>query len=226
MPTQITKTIEAFTFSELSERAKDKVRQWHSQGLDYEWYDGVYDQYRERLAVEGFMNPKFQFTGFWSQGDGASFSCDFHFTGDQCKQWVSDALWESYTKLQTAFRLMGHEAPVLWMSGCVETHGRYCHEMSMSMAGERVSLDLPLTSRASDLEEGSVLGDLWDETTDRIDQGYDDADFTGILEHCRDIARDLYKDLQKEYEWLTSDEQVIETCAANNYLFDEDGDLI
>lgn len=36
----------------------------------------------------------------------------------------------------------------------------------------------------------------------------------------------IYNNLQKEYEWLTSEEQLIETAEANGYMFDETGRII
>ena len=47
-----------------------------------------------------------------------------------------------------------------------------------------------------------------------------------ILSQSRSLADDIYSDLQKEYEWLTSDEQVAEMIRANEYEFDEEGNLV
>jgi hypothetical protein len=39
-----------------------------------------------------------------------------------------------------------------------------------------------------------------------------------VLEACRDHADQLYKDLEVEYEYLTSDEVVLDTMEANDML--------
>jgi len=44
-----------------------------------------------------------------------------------------------------------------------------------------------------------------------------------VIEALRDLARWLYRQLEREYEFLTSDEAVNETIAANDYTFTETG---
>ncbi len=51
---------------------------------------------------------------------------------------------------------------------------------------------------------------------------YEEA-LNGVL---RDFANWIYKNLEKEYEYLTSEAQLIETAEANGYLFDESGRII
>lgn len=46
-----------------------------------------------------------------------------------------------------------------------------------------------------------------------------------VLEMAREEARDIYKTLEKEYDYLTSDEAIIETIKSNEYTFLEDGKL-
>lgn len=49
-----------------------------------------------------------------------------------------------------------------------------------------------------------------------------DAEDT-VIEALRDLAHWLYRQLEREYDWLSSDETVDETIAANDYTFTEDG---
>ena len=46
-----------------------------------------------------------------------------------------------------------------------------------------------------------------------------------VLEWARSKARELYRNLEKEYEYQTSDEYIAETCEVNEYVFDEDGTM-
>lgn len=48
------------------------------------------------------------------------------------------------------------------------------------------------------------------------------CDDKSLLEESRDLARQYYRDLQKNYEYLTSDEAIIETIETNDYEFDQD----
>lgn len=43
-----------------------------------EWYDFIYDDWKETLENAGFINPEIHFSGFWSQGDGACFDAAVH----------------------------------------------------------------------------------------------------------------------------------------------------
>ena len=44
-----------------------------------------------------------------------------------------------------------------------------------------------------------------------------------VTEALRDLARWLYRQLEREYEYLSSDEIVDETIVANGYTFTESG---
>jgi hypothetical protein len=42
---------------------------------DSYWYESTYEHWKEKLEALGYREPEIQFSGFWSQGDGASFTC-------------------------------------------------------------------------------------------------------------------------------------------------------
>ena len=70
MPQQ--QTITTYSFSELSEAVQEKLIN------DYElsdcWDEWVIDAIKEEAAELGIENFDFHYRGFWSQGDGASFT--------------------------------------------------------------------------------------------------------------------------------------------------------
>jgi len=45
----------------------------------YEWWDYAYERHTENLKEKGFDNVDIQFSGFWSQGDGARIQCEISF---------------------------------------------------------------------------------------------------------------------------------------------------
>jgi len=65
-------TIKTFTFSELPEDIRQEVIEAY-QPSDY-WDEWVIDSIKEEAAELGIENFDFQYSGFWSQGDGASFT--------------------------------------------------------------------------------------------------------------------------------------------------------
>jgi hypothetical protein len=67
-----------YTFDELSQEAKDHAIENERSSM-YEsmgdwWYEPIIEGETEKLESEGFDDIEIQFTGFNSQGDGASFT--------------------------------------------------------------------------------------------------------------------------------------------------------
>jgi hypothetical protein len=58
-----------------------------------------------------------------------------------------------------------------------------------------------------------------------IDRLIDDLE-TWVLEEAQAYARQIYEDLESEYDHLTSDESLIEAAESNGWMFDEDGVLV
>ena len=81
---EVTRVYTLYTFKELLELEKkkeissavmDKVRSWLKEGNTGEgWFEYVYDKWNNALKQIGFTDPNIAFSGFWSQGDGASFT--------------------------------------------------------------------------------------------------------------------------------------------------------
>ena len=83
----------------------------------------------------------------------------------------------------------------------ISQSGRYCHEMTMSF---NVSVYIEGSG-----ERCNVPFRLEDACADIF----------------LDLARDIYKSLEAEYDFLMSDEQVDESILRNEYQFTEDGEI-
>ena len=72
-----TKTIELYEFDELSEDVRAKVlqKERYINVDDSFWSECILDEWEEKLTALGFESPEIAFSGFASQGDGASFTC-------------------------------------------------------------------------------------------------------------------------------------------------------
>lgn len=65
-------------YSELDENQKQKVlSKLYDLNTDYDWFDNVIEDAKNLLGKLGFSNIDIQFSGFCSQGDGASFTGTF-----------------------------------------------------------------------------------------------------------------------------------------------------
>ncbi len=178
-----TREYKVYSFAELSEEAKKTaLEKLRNTNVDEEfWSDCVLEDATEQLAEMGYKYARVYFSGFWSQGDGASFECTV-----DVPAWLKHASpvnKEKFLKL----------ADISLYAG-IKTSGRCSHEYSMTIDIEQV-----------EYVEG--LGDLVGELGE------------AILEDARHEARLIYKKLEKEYEYLTSDDAVIETIEANEYEF-------
>jgi hypothetical protein len=84
---------EGLPFDELEDSAKetarDRVREMEAE--DSNWHDFIIEDWQQRLENKGFNDPEIQYSGFWSQGDGASFTC-------KSIDW--DKYWSGYDPLK------------------------------------------------------------------------------------------------------------------------------
>jgi hypothetical protein len=119
------KTIEIklYQFSELSEKAKEKaLENFHDINVDYGWSDFTIEEITERLNELGFNEAKVMFSGFWSQGDGACFTCesiDFKIFLDGKYKELADSLscyishnWRHYFATSTTVNLESYDEKI------------------------------------------------------------------------------------------------------------------
>ena len=210
MPEIIETTV--YRLDELSDAAKDKARAWYREGgFDYDWYDAVYEDFQRIAEILGIrfktstvrlmggrsrQEPRIWFRGFWSQGDGASWEGFYSYRKNASAEIRSYAPQD--VKLhEIADALLAIQRRNFYQLRAEASHrGNYYHEYCMSISVER---DSPTyQDMTADAEEA-------------------------VIEALRDLARWLYRQLEREYDHLSSDEAVDETIAANEYTFTEAG---
>ena len=70
-------TLDLYSFPELSEEVQKKVLAKLSDvNTDHDWWDPIVEGWKEKLNELGYQNADIAFSGFSSQGDGASFTAD------------------------------------------------------------------------------------------------------------------------------------------------------
>lgn len=210
MPEVIETTV--YRLDELSDTAKDKARAWYRDGgFDYDWYDAVYEDFQRIAEILGIrfktctvrlmgggsrQEPRIFFTGFWSQGDGASFD------GYYAYRKNAPAEIRSYAPQDTTLRgiadaLQAIQRRNFYQLRAEATHrGHYYHEYCMAIS---VTRDSP----------------TWQNMTADAEEV--------VTEALRNLSRWLYRQLEREYEYLTSDEAVDEAITTNGYTFTADG---
>lgn len=187
----------------------DKYRDINVDG-DW-WYEDVYNWFEEQCHERGVNilshqetsqhgNNKptsrlvrdIQWSGFWSQGDGAAFAGS---VVDMKKALGS--LLKNYPMIQKYLEIDG------WYK-CVWTTGRYNNINFHGLETEYIWHYL-------DEFEDHPFAEVWQE---QLNKELDDVD-TILSDLADDLCQLLYKTLEDEYEAMTSDEAVWETIVAN-----------
>lgn len=193
----ITTQTKVFTFEELSNKAKERVRQWWSDGLDTEsWSEPVIEDAKQIAALMGWEAANVNFSGFWSQGDGACFVGHMRYAKG-CAKAVKDhaALDEELHRIAKAWQDLQAKYFYSLEAQVYKTCNRYSHENTVSF----------------DVE-------------DQRDRGSSCHPVEGdVAEIGRDFMRWIYKALESAHDYEVSLENVAEICKTNEYLFREDG---
>ena len=191
----------------ISDKLLDKYRDINVE--DTEWWDCTYSDWVEKLAEKGINTDadSMCFSGFWCQGDGASF------TG-----------MLNVVKFFEVHGLNERFAPALHFAkrGDFEialdrNDSRYCHENTVGAElrmHERVDYEAAEEGDARAAIDAALLAAYY-EQAEALEKVVDDT--------CRSYMHGLYSDLEDEHEHLTSDEAVTEWLEANE-IFDEDED--
>ena len=174
--------ITLFTFDELSEESQQKIIEGFRDVYDID-YSIVYDEFIIDMSEQygaDIKEDNIQWSGFWSQGDGACFTCDFD----------EEVIFPILKK-----RVYGTDQVRLLEELGVELHSaksircgfsnHYCHENTVTgnlvfnvPAGKEFNHEIALS-----LEE----------------------ELTGII---RESCKDLYRRLESYYDEETEDEAI------------------
>lgn len=198
-----------YTLDELSATAREQARAWYREhALNDNWYQTVYDDFRDILGVEVKMytapllsggnhqQPCIGFSGFCHQGDGACFEGDYVYQPQavyRVREYASGdtELHRIADLLQTIQMNNGGQ-----LRATIRHHGQYVHENSMTIMVERHS------------STGQEM------TADNEDI---------VTEALQDLARWLHGWLESEYEWQTSDITTDNAISAAEYTFTGSG---
>lgn len=210
---EVTKIV--FLYSELSDDAKEKARQWYIEASaeDDFYAESVIGDAAEIADLMGIdlrqtrknrmdgthsYEPSISYSGFWSQGDGASFNGSYKYKKGACNALKEYAPLD-VELLRICKALQDAQKKVFYSATCnITKSGRYSHSGTMQFEfdmNENVG-----QATFSDVEET-------------------------ISEALKDFANWIYRQLEKEYEYQNSNEQVEESIELNGYEFNEDGTI-
>jgi hypothetical protein len=186
-----------YAFSELSDDAqRHALDKLRDLNADHEWWEFTYDDAKQCAAILGIEITRIYFSGFSSQGDGACFKGSYNYAKGAVKA-IREHTGGTDAELERIAReLQSVQRSAFYkLSASVKHSGHYYHEMCTRI----------------EVSNG--------------DEYATESQTQAVKEALRDFMRWIYRRLEKEYEYLTSDEQITESIEANEYEFTEDGDL-
>ena len=192
--------------SKVSEELLDKYRDIN---VHDEWWEWTYEAFTERMKMVGILVADIFFRGFWSQGDGACFKGEITTNADMRKYLAKYHNDDEFPMLR---KVLQHDGEV-WARW--ESEGRGCHEHTLMFDVDSDAFYNLINAAGSELRESVI--DAWEEVRMRELDELEAA----VKENVRQICRTLYRQLEQEYEYLTSDEAVTEAIIANE-LNDEE----
>jgi hypothetical protein len=184
----------------------DKHRHINVDGID--WWDSIYEMFKEDMNEQGIYVSNMYFSGFWSQGDGACFEghlddvplfLEKNFKPDEYP--MVRKLLDSGGSLKFSASHSGH----------------YYHEncTRFYIEADRLEycVDIPTDFHQQVVEQ-------WDKELDNEIVDFEKES----VEIFKNHMRTLYRKLKKEYDYLVGDEAVKETVIANDLIEIDEGE--
>lgn len=213
---------DGYSFDELPQEAKKRAidinRDMFIEGFD--WWEDIIDEFTSELESIGMDRVKCDFSGFYSQGDGASF------TGrvSDNKKFLQSIKFPLFNfdlinrpSIKEKFKKLADDFCDNIYIEIVRNSSRYYHESSIEAnveldGEENIELDLGV------FELGGNMKINMDKMMESVE--------SWVTEWARKSSKDLYRRLEKDYDSLTSDETVAEELESGGYRFDKKGNMI
>ena len=195
--------ITVYKFSELDDRAKERAMDnWRDGHLDYDWWESVYDDADHvatilgiELTRKGKRTPAIWFNGFYHQGSGSSFEGSYAYAKGAVK-----AIKEYAPKDEALHRIARDLQDV-------QRKNFYGLRASITASNRETSICVNVENVQH------IYGDASEEAEE------------AITEAMNDFNHWVFERLEREYEYLMSDEAIAESIEANEARFEEDGTL-
>lgn len=174
------------------------IEKYRYINVDYDWWDSVYDMFREDMKAVGIDVQRMYFSGFYSQGDGASFEGSL----DNAQTYLDRHHKDQFPMIRKLLEAGGG----LYVK--CEHSGRYYHEYCTSFWVDADTLT-GILDQPTEFHER--VAEQWQEMLEDELSDFEKA----VIDQWREYMADLYSNLEEEYDHLTSDEAVWDAIEAN-----------
>jgi len=208
-------------FTELTPEAKAKAMERYNESQDY-WYETTLEQAKEDGKALGFDIDNIVFSGFCSQGDGASW------TGCVDLGTYIDANIKDDDPKHASYMVMRELIRDQWV-GPLEIDRRtfmYCHSGTMQNGGviDHAYDIAELAESNGVLETGILAGAGVRELYNSINGEYLLFELCELaFNHAKRYADEIYKRLEADYDHYSSEEVFADTAEINDWDFDNTG---
>lgn len=189
-------TRRTYELKELKPEVKEKVVKHWNENEEF-YCDYIIDEWKEELG-KTYNEPKIAYSGFYSQGDGASFTCDAtHIT----KEFLNEM------GLVVRFKAVHDYLCSEVMYYVYRTNYHYYHSNSVTVDFK----DYNLTGHE---KVDSYIEELLKDIMKHLEL------------HVKEKSDEIYSELSEAFDDFNSDASIIEGIEANGYRFYENGELV
>jgi hypothetical protein len=204
-------TLKLYSFNELDKSAKEKaLTTYRDLNVDFDWWDFEFDDFIELCSYMGITVEKdsIRFRGFYAQGDGSGFSAMVDIP--KLVHAIAEQSWKDYAPMQELALTVpdtDHRVMALVAGGLLPSEPQIiCRTRQLGIA-----VDLGISEV---IKDGKTHDNLFGEL-DKLE--------AWLRSVAETLNRLLYKALENQYEFLTSDTAVRDSILTNEYLFTADG---
>ena len=191
-----------YTAQELKEVNEKGFKKAYEKWLEsFEQSRFIVEEYTDILKAIGFINPIISYSGFWSQGDGLSFTGVFYPNKDNIQKVIEEYPHETEA-IELAKYLNNINESIKISIG---HNSRYYHEYTMDI--EILAWDSIGGVDRRDVEIGDYVSE--DE----------------ISETLRNFAKHMYREVEKDYNEESSESLFIVESDDNNWEYLVTGEL-
>lgn len=179
-------------WTKLSKERQDKLlEERRGRGVDYRWWDFTYDNFKEQMKLIGIEVQEMSFSGFWCQGDGA---------------WFQGRVDDWFLVLRELGQLP--KAHSYWPFDKWSFSSELSHRGGMPFTYDMPFDENPYDDEDEPLQHAAFA--LRNPDQDAVDDLAKDVQ--ALFE---DKARELYRSLNDEYDYRTSDEHIVDWLLNN-----------
>jgi hypothetical protein len=207
-------------WTELTPEAREKfLSDYNNEGFDGS--DTIeYCKTDPDIRAQGFSIATINYSGFWSQGDGACWTGRTHLPSYIKHHW-KDA--DTAVKREVMLALLDNDDCTRSLS--IHTRGHYYHSGTMyidTTIETYFGTDTTIANKDSLFHNAlsqDILEAVGGETLLREIENE-------VLDAARALAYTIYKVLEDDYEYRSSEEYIAEMAEANDWDFNEEGEMI